>query len=62
MVAVESKFGDSDYRTAVQDLLSIKQEGMMENYTKEFEALQFQVSMFNPGLTICSSLLCSSVG
>jgi hypothetical protein len=39
MVAVESKFGDSDYRTAVQDLLSIKQEGMMENYTKEFEAL-----------------------
>jgi hypothetical protein len=36
---VESKFGAYDYRTAVQDLLSIKQEGTVEDYTKEFETL-----------------------
>jgi hypothetical protein len=47
--AVENKFGVYDYRTAVQDLLGMKHVGMVEDYTKEFEALQFQVSIFNPG-------------
>jgi hypothetical protein len=47
--AVESKFGAYDYRIAIQDLLGLKQEGIVEDHTKEFEAIQFQVSMFNPG-------------
>jgi hypothetical protein len=38
------------HRQAIQDLLALKQEGLIEDYTKEFEAVQFQVSMFNAGL------------
>jgi hypothetical protein len=45
--AVEEKFGAYDYRKTVQDLLSLRQEGSIEDYTKKFEAIQFQVSMFN---------------
>jgi hypothetical protein len=37
--AVEDKFGTYDYRKVVQDLLSLKQEGSMEDYTKEFETI-----------------------
>jgi hypothetical protein len=46
---VEDKFGAYDYRRAIQELLSMKQQGSVEEYTKEFEAVQFQVSMFNTG-------------
>jgi hypothetical protein len=48
--AVDEKFGVFDYRRSLQDLLLLKQMGSVEEYTKEFEALQFQVTMFNPGL------------
>jgi hypothetical protein len=50
VTAVDEKFGAYDYRKAMQDLLNLKQEGSVDEYTKEFEATQFQVSMFNPGL------------
>ncbi|GJM90270.1 hypothetical protein PR202_ga06532 [Eleusine coracana subsp. coracana] len=46
--AVESKFGAYDYRRALADLLEIKQEGTVEEYTTEFESVRFQVSMHNP--------------
>jgi hypothetical protein len=38
---VEDKFGAYDYRRAIQELLSMKQQGSVEEYTKEFEAVQF---------------------
>ncbi|GJN13656.1 hypothetical protein PR202_gb00386 [Eleusine coracana subsp. coracana] len=46
---VEDKIGAHDYRKPIADLLSIKQSGTVEEYTKEFEAAQFQVFMHNPG-------------
>jgi hypothetical protein len=42
-------FGAYDYRKAVQNMLSLRQEGSVDKYTKQFEAIQFQVSMFNAG-------------
>jgi hypothetical protein len=44
---VEQKFGAYDYMRAVHDLLALHQEGSVEDYTREFEALQFQVAMYN---------------
>jgi hypothetical protein len=49
VAAVEEKFGAYDYRKVVQDLLALRQEGNLEDYIREFEAIQFQVSMFNTG-------------
>jgi hypothetical protein len=46
---VEAKFGAYDYRKVVQELLSLRQEGSVEEYTKETEIAQFQVSMINSG-------------
>jgi hypothetical protein len=46
-VAAVEKFGAYDYRQAIQELLSVKRQGSVEEYTKEFEVVQFQVSMFN---------------
>jgi hypothetical protein len=37
--AVEQKFGAFDYHKAIQELLSVKQEGSVEDYTKDFEAI-----------------------
>jgi hypothetical protein len=48
--AVDVKFGVFDYMRSLQDLLMLKQKGSIEEYTKDFEALQFQVTMFNPRL------------
>jgi hypothetical protein len=33
----------------VQELIAPRQEGSVEEYTKEFEVVQYQVSMFNLG-------------
>jgi hypothetical protein len=38
--AVEEKFGVYDYRSSIQDLLQVKQEGTVEEYTKAFLAIQ----------------------
>jgi hypothetical protein len=37
VAVVEAKFEAYDYRKAIQDLLSLKQEGTVEEYTKKFE-------------------------
>ena len=43
--AVHLEFGSDDYRSAVTDLLNLKQTGTVEEYTTQFQALQFEVSM-----------------
>lgn len=50
MAAVESKFGANDYRTALGELLELKQTGSVEEYILAFEALQYQLTMHNMGL------------
>jgi hypothetical protein len=47
--AVEEKFGKDDYRKALTELLELKQENTVEEYFKDFQELQFQVSMHNEG-------------
>jgi hypothetical protein len=44
---IEEKFGTYDYRKAIQELLSIKHDVFLEDYNKDFEVVQFHVSMFN---------------
>jgi hypothetical protein len=47
---VEAKFGVDDYRKSVQYLLSLRQEGSIKEYTQEFQAIRYQVSMFDSSL------------
>jgi hypothetical protein len=49
VAAIEETFGVSDYRCSIQDLMQIRQDGSVEEYTKSFQAMQFQVAMLNPG-------------
>lgn len=49
VTAVEQKFGAYDYRRALSDMLALRQEGTVEDYTREFESAQFAVSMHNVG-------------
>jgi hypothetical protein len=37
--AVKVEFGSDDYRSAVSELLNIKQSGTVEEYTTQFQAL-----------------------
>lgn len=48
--AVESKFGDNDYREALTQLLELQQTDSLETYMASFEELQYQLSMHNNGL------------
>ena len=43
--AVHMEFRSDDYRSAVAELLTLKQSGTVEDYTTQFQSLQFQVSM-----------------
>lgn len=45
--AVETKFGSEDYRTSITELLALKQNGTVEEYTAEFQSLQFDITMHN---------------
>ena len=45
---VEEEFGADDFRTAMNDLLDLKQSGTVAEYTTQFQALQFVVTMQNP--------------
>jgi hypothetical protein len=49
IAAVESKFGIYDYSNAVTDLLTLKQQCTVEEYTKEFDSIRFHVSTHNRG-------------
>jgi hypothetical protein len=45
---VEEEFGSDDFRAAMNDLLELKQTRTVEEYTTQFEALQFDITMHNP--------------
>jgi hypothetical protein len=42
---VHEEFGSDDYRSVVNEMLSLKQTNTVEEYTTQFQALQFEVSM-----------------
>jgi hypothetical protein len=42
---VHEEFGSDDYRSAVNEMLSLKQTNTVEEYTTQLQALQFEVSM-----------------
>lgn len=48
--AVETKFGDNDYREALTELLELQQTDSLEAYIAAFEDLQYQLIMHNSGL------------
>jgi hypothetical protein len=41
VTVMEEKFGVYDYRISIQDLLRLKQEGSVKEYTKVFQSMQF---------------------
>jgi hypothetical protein len=45
---VEQEFGADDFRSAITDLLELKQQTIVEEYTTQFQALQYDVQMHNP--------------
>jgi hypothetical protein len=45
---VEEEFGSDDLRSATNELLELKQIGSVEEYTTQFQALQFDITMHNP--------------
>lgn len=46
-VLVQDKFGADDFRTALTELLNLKQTGTVEDYTIAFQSLQFDITMHN---------------
>jgi hypothetical protein len=46
--AVEEKFGASDHRMFVNDMLQLKQKGTVQEYKDKFDELSYQVCMHNP--------------
>uniref|UniRef100_A0ACD5YQQ8 Uncharacterized protein n=1 Tax=Avena sativa TaxID=4498 RepID=A0ACD5YQQ8_AVESA len=48
IVAVEAEFGADDHRRFMKALLRLKQAGSVDEYKQEFQALVYQVSMYNP--------------
>ena len=45
---VEEEFGSDDFRSAMNDLLELKQTGTVEEYTTQFQTIQFDITMHNP--------------
>lgn len=43
----QEKFEADDFRTAITDLLALKQIGTIEDYTKALQELQFDITMHN---------------
>jgi len=44
---IQQEFGSDDFRSSMTDLLEIKQTGLVEDYTTQFQALQYAVTMHN---------------
>lgn len=42
---IEFKFGSDDYRTALAELIELKQTGSVDDYTITFQALQYKITM-----------------
>jgi len=47
--AVEEKFGASNYRDAMEELLNLTQTSTVEQYAAAFENLQYEICMHNEG-------------
>ena len=50
IAAVEQQFGSYEYRDAVGELVSLYQEGTLEEYISAFVDLQYQITMHNTGM------------
>ena len=48
--AVEQQFGSFEYRDAMVELVSLYQEGTLEDYISAFVNLQYQITMYNTGM------------
>jgi len=48
--AVQQEFGSDDFRSAMTDILQLKQTGTVEEYTDQFQALQFELTMHSTGV------------
>jgi hypothetical protein len=48
IAAVESEFGADDQRQSMKALLSLKQQGTVDEYYREFQALMYLVTMHDP--------------
>ena len=48
--AVEQQFGSFEYRDAMVELVSLSQEGTLDEYIFAFVDLQYQISMYNTGM------------
>jgi hypothetical protein len=46
--AVEAKFGSHDHMKFMQDLLALKQKGMVEEYCNQFQDLMYKIAGQNP--------------
>jgi len=44
-LAIEQEFGADDYRIALTDLITLKRTGNLGEYTTQFQALQFDITM-----------------
>lgn len=44
-LAIKQEFGADDYCSALNDLIALKQTGTVEEYTTQFQALQFGITM-----------------
>jgi hypothetical protein len=42
---IQFKIGNDDYRTALADLIALRQTGTVEDYTTQFHALQYKITM-----------------
>lgn len=42
---IQAKFGSDDYRSALTDLIALRQTGTVEEYTAQFQALQYDIMM-----------------
>lgn len=57
---IQAKFGSDDYRTALVDLIALKQTGTVEEYTAQFQALQYNITMHSGkhDVVFCYSVCC----
>jgi len=46
---IDQEFGSDDFRSSMHDLLALKQTGSIDEYTEQFQALQYSVTMHNAG-------------
>lgn len=45
VILYKTEFGSDDHRTAITELSALKQTGIVEEYTTQFQSLQFDINM-----------------